>query len=89
MPFGRQFGARSLGHPRFHFDVAAIEAMFREAGRFEGGLNIQVMIHHIGNKLGMCLGLVPSAHDAKGDAHLSSGHEGWNDRMKRPFAPRQ
>src|SRR6476646_1969145 len=44
------------------------------------------MIDDVRNKLGVRLGLIPTAHDAKGDSQLPFGHESGNNGMERALA---
>src|ERR1035437_10898311 len=47
------------------------------------------IIHHVCDKLGVCLCLVPPSHDAEPDVNLVLLHERRNNRVQRTLAPGQ
>ncbi len=78
---GSDFGCDS----RLDLNIATAKRSLGKPGRLERRLDVELMINDIRNKLGMRLGLIPTAHDAEGNAHLVPGHECRNNCVKRSF----
>ena len=86
MPHGGKLGADGVGITALHqHAVGPREA----ARRVDGGLCVQAVINHVGDKARVAAGLVGPAHDAKGhgDAAALFQHA-RNDGVHRAFARR-
>jgi len=89
MPEGRKLVADAFRHARFDLHVASLEGTLGEAAGFERLLDGHPMIGDVGNELRVRLRLVPAAHDAESDLHLSLLQETGDDGVDRALARRE
>src|ERR1700730_13469133 len=61
----------------------------REPWRFESGLDVHTIVHHIRYKLCVRQGLIRTAHDAKTDVNIAALHKSGNDGVKRTLPGRE
>src|SRR5208283_1512554 len=80
----------SLGrHAGLDEDVAAYFVTDGEAGFFNGGLNVHVVVDQVRDKLSVGERLIHAAHDPEADVLRAAFHEGWDDGAEGPLSAGQ
>src|ERR1700722_1352550 len=84
-----EFGLRGPREAILDEQVAAGEGVLRKAGSLERGLNVHLEIDDIRDELRVGLRLIPTAHDAEGDAYVAVLRECRDDGVERALVSGQ
>ncbi len=79
----RKLRKRIRRHTRLDHDVASELFTYREARLLHRGLDVHVVVDHIGDKLRVRKRLIHAAHDAETNVLVAVLHKGGNDGVER------